>query len=140
MTTWLCILNESNWRIVKNKNIWGVSNRHAQLIRHVKEGDSLVFYIKGLYEVAGIFEVVSSPFQDSKRIFNANGFDQKERFKDRVRIQEKIVPSEPFDFRALIPDLELFKRKDRWGPRLQGRAMIKLSDQDFHLIRKALLK
>ncbi len=32
MTYWLCITNEDNWKVIKDKKIWGVSERHKNTI------------------------------------------------------------------------------------------------------------
>lgn len=36
MTYWLCITNEENWQVVKQKNVWGVAQRHKNTIAKVK--------------------------------------------------------------------------------------------------------
>ena len=41
---WLCITNGENWAITKERQIWGVSERHKNIVGKVKEGDYLVFY------------------------------------------------------------------------------------------------
>jgi hypothetical protein len=38
MTYWLCITNEENWNVVREKNIWGVAERHRNTIAKVKKG------------------------------------------------------------------------------------------------------
>lgn len=46
MTYWLCITNEENWHIVKQKSVWGVAERHRNTIAKVERGDMLVMYLK----------------------------------------------------------------------------------------------
>ena len=31
MTHWLCITTEENWKVIKEKNIWGVAERHKNI-------------------------------------------------------------------------------------------------------------
>lgn len=40
MNYWLCITNEENWKVVKEKNIWGVSRKKD--LENVRVGDVLV--------------------------------------------------------------------------------------------------
>ncbi|RLF82342.1 EVE domain-containing protein, partial [Thermococci archaeon] len=77
MTYWLCITNRDNWKVIKEKNIWGVPKRHKNTIAKVKPGDRLLIYVKQERKekqilepkIVGIFEAVSEPYEDSKRIF-----------------------------------------------------------------------
>jgi predicted RNA-binding protein len=39
MNYWLCITNEENWKVIREKNIWGVPERHKNTIAKVKFGD-----------------------------------------------------------------------------------------------------
>jgi len=78
MAYWLCITTEENWRVIKDKNIWG---------------DKLVFYLKQEKvkdevkepRIAGIFGVISEPFRDSIRIFSSKGMKTNEVFPWRVK-------------------------------------------------------
>lgn len=67
---WLCVTNDENWKIIKNKHVWGVSERHKALINTVNIGDSIIIYIKGGY-IGGFFEAASNIYYEKKRIFNA---------------------------------------------------------------------
>ncbi len=46
MAYWLCITNETNWKIIKERNVRGVLERHKNTIAKVKPGDKLVIYLK----------------------------------------------------------------------------------------------
>jgi predicted RNA-binding protein len=46
MTYWLCITTQENWEIIKEKNVWGVPERHKNAISRVKPGDLLLIYVK----------------------------------------------------------------------------------------------
>ena len=39
MAYWLCITTEENWKVIKQKNIWGVQEKHRNTIAKVKPGD-----------------------------------------------------------------------------------------------------
>jgi len=42
---WLCITNEENWKVIREKNIWGVPERHRNAIARVKPEDRLLIYL-----------------------------------------------------------------------------------------------
>ncbi|RLI82491.1 EVE domain-containing protein, partial [Archaeoglobales archaeon] len=46
MSYWLCITTEENWKVIKEKNVWGVPERHKNTIAKVKPGDRLLIYLK----------------------------------------------------------------------------------------------
>ena len=95
MAYWLCITTEKNWDVIREKNVWGVPERHRNVIAKVKPGDKLVIYIKQERvdnvvkepRIVGIFEVVSDPFRESTRIFSSKGVrNSGETFPWRVKI------------------------------------------------------
>ena len=69
MNYWMCIINRENWEIVKDKNIWGVSEKHKYMVPKIKIGDKMVFYITREMIFGGIYEAVSEAYQEKKRIF-----------------------------------------------------------------------
>jgi len=38
MAYWLCITTEANWKVIKERNIWGVPGRHKNTIAKVEPG------------------------------------------------------------------------------------------------------
>jgi len=129
---WLCVTDEDNWRIVRKENIWGVSDRHKNKITQTRIGDHLVFYVKPL-RIGGIFEVTSTPFQENREIFLGGIFPH------RIRLKPIVVPNKFLDFRPLIGDLRLIKRKGpRWGACLQGKAMRVIQMEDYEIIENKL--
>ena len=142
MAYWLCITTEENWKVIKDKNIWGVPARHENTIKKVNIGDKLVFYLKQEKvedevkepRIAGIFEVVSEPFRDSTRIFSSKGMKTNEIFPWRVKIKPIKIFDKPLEFKPLIPKLKFIKNKKKWSGHIQGKAMIELPKEDFELI------
>ena len=75
MKYWLCVANEENWGIAKEKNIWGVSERHKNQLNKVEVNDLIVFYLRQEKlmdkvfpsRISGIFKVASKPFKDERR-------------------------------------------------------------------------
>jgi len=131
MNYWLCITNETNWKIVKSKKVWGVTDRHKDKIIITKEGDKLVIYIKPM-KVGGIFEVVSKPFREESPIF------KDEAYPNRVRIKPILVPDQLLEFRELVNKLHFITQKRMWGGHLQGKAMKLIPKEDFELIKERL--
>jgi len=88
MAYWLCITNEANWKVIRERNVWGVPERHKNTIAKVKPEDKLVIYLKQEKvgddvkpsRIVGVFEVVSEPFKDSTRIFSSKGMRTNETF------------------------------------------------------------
>ena len=140
MGNWLCIVNKTNWPIVEKTQSWGVRDRHAEVLKQVRKGDSLVFYVTGRFAVPAIYEVLGAPFESSERVFEPAGFQHGDMFPHRVRIREKLVPRQAVDFRGLVPALDLFPKKQAWNMVLRGKAMLPLSDRDYETIREKLAR
>ena len=76
MKYWLCITTEDNWKIIRDKNIWGVPERHKNTIAKVKPGDKLLIYVKQERigrdvkesRIMAVYEVVSEVFRDLKKV------------------------------------------------------------------------
>ena len=142
MRYWLCITNDENWEVVREKRIWGVSERHRRQISEVKPGDALVFYVKQKLGkeahpplIAGIFTADSEPFEDDSEVFVPIA---GEKFPYRVRLKEKLVPKKPIEFKPLIPELKFITNKDKWSGHLMGKAMREIPEEDYERILKAV--
>ena len=143
MAYWLCITNETNWKIIKEKNIWGVPERHKNTIAKVKPGDELVIYLKQEKinneikesRIVAIYEVVSEPFKDSTRIFSSKGMKSSgETFPWRIKIKPIKIFDKPIGFKPLIPKLKFITNKKKWSGHLMGKAMREISEDDFELV------
>jgi predicted RNA-binding protein len=142
MTYWLCITTQENWEIIKEKNLWGVPERHKNAISRVKPGDLLLIYVKqrGVGKeiegpkVVAVYEAVSEVFRDSSRIFKSPPEMGNEAFPLRVRLRPVKIFEEPVDFKKLIPDLKFIENKRKWTGHLMGKAMREIPEEDFKLI------
>ncbi|WP_457550572.1 EVE domain-containing protein [Archaeoglobus sp.] len=143
MAYWLCITTEKNWNVIREKNVWGVSERHKNVIAKVKPGDKLVIYIKQERvdnvvkepRIVGVFEVVSDPFKDSTRIFSSKGVRSSgETFPWRVKIKPIKIFDKPIEFKPLIPKLKFITNKKKWTGHLMGRSMREIPEEDYNLI------
>jgi len=45
MSYWLCITNEENWNVIKQKKVWGVQEKHRKTIGNVKPSDKCLIYV-----------------------------------------------------------------------------------------------
>jgi len=139
MVFWLCVTTEDNWRVVRERLVWGVAERFKGAIQRVKPGDKLIFYVMQTKKgdkvvpsrVVGVFEVVSEPYRDSTKIFKAYGTEST--FPYRVRIKPVKIFDEPLLFKELIPKLGFIRNKQRWSGYLR-RAMFEIPEKDYKTI------
>ena len=143
MRYWLCITTEDNWKVIKEKNIWGVPERHKNTIAKVKPGDKLLIYLKQENirgevkesRIVGAYEVISEPFKDSTRIFSSKGMRYSgETFPWRIKVKPIKIFDKPIEFKSLIPKLKFITNKKKWSGHLMGKAMREIPEEDFRLI------
>ena len=128
---WLCILTPENYEIVKEKLVWGVTERHKNKILQVELGDKLVMYVIGEKKIKGIYEAASKPYEDRTEIFHGGIYPRRVKLKPVKQSEEGI------EIKKLVPELELFKRKDKfWAGVLRGKAMIEITEKDYKKIEK----
>ena len=140
---WLCITNNQNWEIIKEKKIWGVSKRHEKAIRKSKIGDKLIFYVKQENQkgkiieprIVGVFEVASDVYEESTKIFKAPP-KTNETYPLRIKVKPLILGE--IKFKPLLPQLTFIKNKKRWSGHLMGKAMRPIPREDYELIRRLM--
>lgn len=121
MAYWLCITNEENWKVIKQKNIWGVPERHKNTIARVKPGDKLLIYLKQERDkdkikeprIVAVYEAVSEVFRDSSRIFKSPKGMGNETFPLRIKLKPVKIFEKPVEFKPLIPKLKFITNKKR---------------------------
>lgn len=142
MTYWLCITNEDNWKVIKQKNVWGVPGRHKNTIAKVKLGDKLLIYLKQEREkdevkeprIVAVYEAASEVFKDSSKIFKTPKGMGNESFPYRVDLKPVKIFDKPVEFKPLIPKLKFITNKKRWSGHLMGKAMREIPEEDYSLI------
>lgn len=134
MNYWMCIVNRKNWEIIKDSNIWGVSERHKHLISLVKNGDKIIFYITREMVFSGIYEAISKVYLDKDRLFEPIKAYKAEVFPYRIKIRPLKIAEQPIQIKSLIPDLEFITNKEKWGGHFIGKAMRILSKKDYLLL------
>jgi predicted RNA-binding protein len=136
MKYWLCVTNQENWEVIKERNIWGVEERHRNTISKVKPGDRLLIYVMGTKKeneslsprIVAVYEAVSEVFIDSSRIFKGKVYPL------RIRLRPIAVFSKPLDFRELVPRLSFIKNKRFWAGHIRGKAMREIPKGDFETV------
>ena len=143
---WLCILDRTNWKVVQQKKVWGVSERHKNTISKVQINDQLLFYlvselIDGVRlesAIGGQARVVSEPFIKKTRIFGDKSVKKtNEVFPLRIKITNIEVFKKEIPFKPLIKSLDFIKNKKRWGGHIQGAAMRTIPKEDHDRIISA---
>ncbi len=142
MSYWLCITTEENWKVIKEKNIWGVQQRHKNTIAKVKPGDKCLIYVMSTKRdkdvipprIVAAYEVISEVFEDRSRIFKSPSGKSSEIYPYRIKLKPIKIFEKPLDFKSLIPELKFIKNKKRWTGHIQGKAMREIPKEDFKLI------
>jgi len=142
MPYWLCITNEENWKVIKEKNIWGVPERHENTIRRVKPGDKILIYVKQERDkneikeprIFAVYEAASEVFRDSSRIFKTPKGMGNETFPLRIKLKPIKIFEKPIDFKSLISKFKFIKNKQKWSGHLMGKAMREIPEEDYELI------
>jgi predicted RNA-binding protein len=142
MAYWLCITNEDNWKVIREKNIWGVPERHKNTISKVKPGDKLLIYLRQEKigeeikpsRIVAVYEATSEPFRDSTRIFKSPKSMGNETFPLRVKLKPIKIFPQPVEFKPLIPKLRFVTNKKKWSGHLMGKAMRQIPEEDYRLI------
>ncbi len=142
MNYWLCITTEDNWKVIKEKNVWGVPERHKNTIAKVKPKDKLLIYLKQERKkdkiveprIVAAYEVASEVYRDSKKIFKSPPNMRNETFPLRIKIKPVKIFKKPVDFKSLIPELKFIKNKQKWTGHLMGKAMRQIPKEDYELI------
>ncbi|AGK61391.1 Uncharacterized protein conserved in archaea [Archaeoglobus sulfaticallidus PM70-1] len=142
MAYWLCITNEENWKVIKEKNVWGVPERHKNTIAKVKPGDKLLIYLKQERikddvkepRIVGAYEATSEVFKDSKRVFKTPPGMGNETFPLRIKLKPVKIFEKSVEFKPLIPKLKFITNKKKWSGHLMGKAMREIPEEDYKLI------
>lgn len=145
MTYWLCITTEENWKVIKEKNIWGVQEKHRNTIAKVKPGDKCLIYVMSTKKddeivpprIMGVYEVVSEVFKDTSKIFRPPERNRNEVFPLRIKLKPIKIFEKSVDFKSLIPKLKFITNKRKWTGHIQGKAMREIPEEDCKLILNA---
>lgn len=129
---WFFITDEKNWKIIKQKNIYAVKEKHFKKFNKVSLNDIVIFYITGKM-IGGIFSIKSKE-DNNKILFGEYGY------KHKFNLNKILVSQEPLRVkRELIDKISVFKNLgDRWDVILMGRPIVELNKKDVETIHEAI--
>jgi len=128
---WIGIIDEENFNILLDNNLFGLKLDFQKKIRNLNKKDLIIFYILGK-KIAGIFEITSEPYETNREIFNKKLYPIRFNLKKLGNINKKEFPN------FLISNLSFIKNKSNWGGHFQGKAIIEINERDFNKIKKYL--
>lgn len=130
---WLCMTDMPNWNIIKEKNVYGVTDQHKKWIDKLKVKDKVVMHVIRK-KIGGLFEV------RNKAVTEKINFEGDEH-PNIIKLKKLLIPNEFLDLNVeIIRNLELFKNKVSWGPTLMGRSIIEISKEDYGYIKSLMEK
>ncbi len=137
MSYWIFVTNEQNWKVVKEKNVWGLPKGRENSIKRVKKGDKAFIYLMQEAtkdrtiptRIVGLFEVESDPFTSSERIFKDRLYPNRVRLKPILVLERKYL-----EFKPLVPKLSFIKNKLRWSGYFRS-GLVKIPERDYNLIK-----
>lgn len=140
MKFWLCITNQDNWEVVKEKNIWGASERHKGTIEKVRPGDKCLFYVISTRidkevipsRIVAAYEVTSEPFKATLSIFKPASYG--ESYPLRINLKQIKMFKTYVEFKPIVTKLSFIKNKRQWSSHIRGRAMREIPKVDYELI------
>jgi hypothetical protein len=122
----------------QHENLIGMNSqkkKNFDIFRQIRKGDLIIYYAVGKL-IIGIFEVVSS----LKSLRNDRYWGNTNIYK----IKPVLLAINPPSIVGLVKSsefkLELFKDTKNWSSYLQGKTIIKLSENDFRLIKNYIEK
>jgi predicted RNA-binding protein len=141
---WLAISTLDNWKVVKEKHIWGVASRYRSTIQKVNVGDHVLIYTMQSIQdkeiipsaVQAEYEVVSDLFEDSDPIFVTPSRMGEERFPLRIRLKPLKKITKPIMMKPLVPELSFIKNKTMWSGAIRT-AMREIPESDYRIIMAA---
>jgi predicted RNA-binding protein len=137
MSSWLCILNRENFKVVKEQLVWGVSERHKTRLISTKQGDICAFYlisdVDRVPAIGGVFKVESDPYEDWSDIFPFKR-SETEIYPHRVRLSPIKVFEPELIFKPMVQDMKFITNKRHYAGHVMGRAMFEIPEEDIKLI------
>jgi len=117
LSYWIIPITEENWRIVKEKNIYGV-RKISKSIRKIQKNDYLIFYItkrncsEYCGSFAGIYKVENNWYEERTLLWPDEQRLQKVLYPYKIKITPIITGNTPAT--NLINQLSFIKNKNKW--------------------------
>lgn len=145
MAYWLAISTRKNWEIIREKAIFGASERQKKPLLATKPGDTIYFFQSrdpneegSVATVIGSGMVDSAPYYDETPVFDlAHAYKLGELFPNRVRLRAlRFV--EPVPFKPLVEQLEFITNKRNWAMHIRGRALVPVTENDGGVLGRTM--
>lgn len=141
---WLCVTNLENWKVIKERGVWGVDDRYQYTLKHnVSVDDVLIFYVTGM-GIAGIYKV-SSPYQYDETELGFVKRRKKEKkivgetYPHRVSISPIIIPKAPVPLdESLRKELIFITDKGKTWEMSVFPTMVLIPKEDYDTIYRKL--
>lgn len=113
---------------------------HINTIARTEPGDTLLIYVGQQVvdkettlppAITGCFEITSTVYEDSSRIFTAPPNLGDEIFPLRVKLQPVMIFDPPIEFKPLIPNLAFITNKKQWSGHIRGQT---IPEENYRLI------
>lgn len=145
MRNWICVINKENFKVVLEKRVWGVTERHKNLFQKIQPGDICAFYIIGEWQgadkrdscIGGLFTVISKPYFDTSDIFPSKRTDD-ERYPYRIELKSMQDNELNIPFKPLVQHLSFIIKKHNYGSYMVGRPLREITVEDLNIIKEAL--
>lgn len=132
---WLCLANDKNWQLIKNKEIYAFNKRYKRYKKLLSVGDFIIFYIVPK-RMGGIFSVTSKKVPKKIRFFGGD-------YPYQIKIKKEKIPSKPINIDTvsnLKQRISIFKNARSIGSALFGRAIINLTEEDYKKLSELINK
>lgn len=127
---WIFVTDDTNWKIIKHRNIYGFNNRSKKYLDNLNEGDFIVMYIKGS-KIGGLFKIKSLVCK-SKLNFKSGVYPYK------ISLVKILIPKQMMNIKRIVQNISIFKGMKRWGGALMGKSVRELNRIDYFYIKEEL--
>jgi len=142
MNYWIYVTSFENWLLTKEKNVLGISLKYQSSLKTITVGDKCLIYTKPAKfcdekidsSLVAVYEIKSDSYVDNFQIFSPAATNPKEKFSLRWDIVPLKIFDKPHPFKKYVNQVNFVTNKTRWGMTFMGRAMIKISSDDFILL------
>jgi len=138
MNYWIFVTSPENWKVTKEKNVLGYSERYSNTLSRVHKGDKCLLYITGESAIDGKYVIDSEVYHDATRIFHTPPTKPNETYPLRLKLHRVTAPTEPIAFKPLVSKLSSIKNKQWWARTFHGNASLSIPEEDYKNIVSAL--
>jgi predicted RNA-binding protein len=142
MDYWIYVTTSENWAITEKTNVLGASVKYRKTLDKLKKGDKCLVYIKSEKvademqgpKIVAQYNVTSSVFEDSNKLFIAPKTAPFETYALRLNLAPIKIFEPPIEFKPLVAKLFFLPNKQNWTGPIRGKAMVKIPKSDYDFI------